>query len=205
MVRLVAGRAVPAAVMVLLVVTGCATGRDAVARGGTFEFVSPGGQTRIFYPEAEREPIPEITGESLLEEGRQIRLSNFANRVVVLNIWGSWCGPCRAEMPELQRVSDKTRESGVQFLGIDVRDGNRSAPQDFVRNLGISYPSIYDPPGRSLLALQGYPRSVVPSTIVLDRRHRVAAVFLEQLSEPDLLPVVRRIAAEQPPAPGPAR
>ena len=98
-------------------------------------------------------------------------------------------------MPELQRVYDKTRDSGVQFLGIDIRDGIRSAPQDFVRNLGITYPSIYDPPGRSLLALQGFPRSVVPATLVLDRRHRVAAVFLEQLSESELLPAVRRIAA----------
>lgn len=204
MVRPAAARAALPGVMVLLIVVGCASGTDAVTRGGTFEFVSPGGQTRIFYPEAERKPIPEISGESLLEEGRRIRLSDFSGEVVVLNIWGSWCGPCRAEMPDLQRVFDRTRGSGVQFLGIDVRDGNRSAPQDFVRNLGISYPSIYDPPGRSLLALQGYPRSVVPSTLVLDRRHRVAAVFLEQLSEADLLPVVRRIAAESPPSAGSA-
>lgn len=194
----------PAVMTALVVVSGCATGTDQSARGGSYSFVSPGGQTRIFYPEAERKPIPEISGESLLEEGRQIRLSDFAGDVVVLNIWGSWCGPCRAEMPDLQRVYEKTRDSGVQLLGIDVRDGNRSAPQDFVRNLGITYPSIYDPPGRSLLALHGYPRSVVPSTLVLDRQHRVAAVFLEQISEADLLPVVRRIASGQPPQSGTA-
>jgi hypothetical protein len=72
-------------------------------------------------------------------------------------------------MPELQKVYDQTKGSGVQLLGIDVRDEVRSAPADFVRDTGITYPSIYDPPGRSLLALNGYPRSVVPSTIVLDR------------------------------------
>ncbi len=101
-------------------------------------------------------------------------------------------------MPALQHVYDQTRNSGVQFLGIDVRDEQRSAPQDFVRNLGITYPSIYDPPGRSLLALTGYPRSAVPSTIVLDRANRVAAVFLAALREIDLRPVVARIAAEPP-------
>ncbi len=202
-VRLVAARAVLAVAMVLLVVAGCAPGTD----GGdaAYSFVSPGGQTRIFYSEAERRPIAEISGESLLEEGRQIRLSDFAGQVVVLNIWGSWCVPCRAEMPELQRVYEQTRGSGVRFLGIDIRDGVRSAPQDFVRNLGITYPSIYDPPGRSLLALQGYPRSVVPSTLVLDRQHRVAAVFLEQLTESDLLPVVRGIAEDSPRASGSVR
>ncbi len=177
--------------------TACGTGRDAVARGGEFGFVSPGGQTKIFYdPPQTRGTIPALAGEDLLVPGRQITLSGYAGKVVVLNIWGSWCGPCRAEMPGLQRVYDQTRNSGVQFLGIDVRDEVRSAPQDFVRNLGITYPSIYDPPGRSLLALQGYPRSVVPSTIVLDRQHRVAAVFLAAVREADLLPVVARLAAE---------
>jgi thiol-disulfide isomerase/thioredoxin len=183
--------------------TACSTGRDAVARGGQFEFVSPGGQTKIFYdPPQTRGAIPDLSGEDLLEPGRRTSVSDYANKVVVLNIWGSWCGPCRAEMPELQRVYDQTRNSGVQLLGIDVRDEVRSAPQDFVRNLGITYPSIYDPAGWSLLALTGYPRSVVPSTVVLDRQHRVAAVFLAALHETDLLPVVRRIAAEAPPRAG---
>ncbi len=181
----------------VLALTACGSGRDAVGRGGEFQFVSPGGRTKIFYgPPQTRGTIPELAGEDLLEPGKQITLSGYAGKVVVLNIWGSWCGPCRAEMPGLQRVYGQTRNSGVQFLGIDVRDEVRSAPQDFVRNLGITYPSIYDPPGRSLLALQGYPRSVVPSTIVLDRRHRVAAVLLTALRDTDLLPIVHRLATE---------
>ena len=185
---------VAAAMAALLTLTAC--GADAAA-SGEFSFVSPGGQTRIFYdPPETRGKIPKLDGESLLEPGKRFGLADFSDMVVVLNIWGSWCGPCRAEAPHLQRVHEQTRDSGVRFLGIDVRDGDRSAPQDFVRDLGVSYPSIYDPPGRSLLALRGYPRSVVPSTIVLDRAHRVAAIFLEALLDSDLLPVVQRIAAE---------
>ncbi|MEU0470694.1 TlpA disulfide reductase family protein [Amycolatopsis sp. NPDC006131] len=184
-------------IAVLFALTACGAGTDAVARGQTFEFVSPGGQTQIFYdPPETRGKIPELSGEDLLELGKQIRLSDYASKVVVLNIWGSWCGPCRAEMPHLQRVYDQTKDTGVQFIGIDVRDEQRSAPQDFVRDRGVTYPSIYDPAGRSLLALKGYPRSVVPSTIVLDRQHRVAAIFLTALLDTDLLPVVQRIAAE---------
>ena len=117
----------------------------------------------------------------------------------MLNIWGSWCGPCRAETPHLQQVYDQTKDIGAQFLGIDVRD-SRAAAQDFVRDRHVGYPSIYDQSGRSLLALKGYPRNVVPSTLVLDRQHHVAAVFLVALLDTDLLPVVRRLAAE--PAPG---
>lgn len=70
----------------------------------------------------------------------------------------------------------------------------------------ITYPSIFDNPGRSLFALGGFPRNTVPSTIVLDRRHRVAAVFLTALRISQLLPVVQRVAAEPTPdpVPGPA-
>ena len=87
----------------------------------------------------------------------------------------------------------------MQFLGIDVRD-QRDAAADFVRDRGVVYPSIFDPPGRSLLVLRGYPRNAVPSTIVLDRSHRVAAVFLTAVLASDLQPVVDRVAAEPAPA-----
>ncbi|MDQ3600105.1 MAG: TlpA family protein disulfide reductase [Actinomycetota bacterium] len=181
--------------LALLSVAGCSTGTDAVARGGSFEFVSPGGQTDIFYdPPADRGTVGDLAGESLLEPGTTISLDEYRGRVVVLNVWGSWCGPCRAEADDLQRVAD-TGGDRVSVLGIDVRD-SRSAAADFVRNYELSYPSIYDPPGRSLFALRGAPRSVVPLTVVLDRQHRVAAVFLRPVLASDLLPVVRRVGAE---------
>jgi len=185
-----------AAGLLACLLAGCSTGKDAVVRGGEFEFVSPGGQTTIFYdPPADRGKVSGLSGESLLEPGRTVSLDDFQGEVVVLNLWGSWCGPCRAEADDLQRVADATAGGGVTLLGIDVRD-NRDAAADFVRDRGLTWPSIFDPPGRSLLALRGYPRNVVPSTIVLDREHRVAAVFLQALLTDDLLPVVERIAAE---------
>jgi thiol-disulfide isomerase/thioredoxin len=181
---------------VLPALAGCATGTDAVARGGQFEFVSPGGRTSIFYdPPSDRGTVSGISGESLLEPGRTIGVDDFAGKVVIINLWGSWCGPCRAEADDLQRVAGATATRGVALLGVDLRD-DRAAAADFVRDRGLTWPSIYDPPGRSLLGLRGYPRNVVPSTIVLDRQHRVAAIFLTTLLDADLLPVAQRIAAE---------
>lgn len=174
---------------------GCSTGDDAVVSGGQFTLVAPDGKTRISYPVEERQRL-ELSGEDLMHEGKQLSTKDFAGKVVVLNIWGQWCGPCRSEAPELQKVYEQTRDEGVVVLGIDVREVSREAPQDFMRDRGLTYPSIYDPPGRSLLALKGYPRSAVPSTIVLDKQHRVANVFLEELLAEDLLPVVKRLAAE---------
>jgi len=188
---------VVATVMSGLMVSSCATGTDAVASGGTFEFVTPGGKTDIFYdPPANRGTAGELTGDNLTEPGPTVNLAHYPNQVVVLNVWGSWCGPCRSEAADLVRVATSTARQGVQFVGIDVRDA-RAAGADFAGDFGLTYPSIFDPAGRTLLALPRIPRSVVPLTIVLDRHHRVAAVFLHSMHAQDLLPVVQRIAGER--------
>lgn len=188
-----------------VLLAGCATGDDAVAQGGTFEFVSPGGRTDIVYdPPAERGRPGPLSGPDLMDTGRTISLENFTGQVVVINIWGQWCGPCRSEMIQLQQVYDETRESGVAFLGINVRDNDIAAPRDFVADRQISFPSLYDPAMRTMIAFGGrYPTTVIPSTVVLDREHRVAAVFLRELLAEDLLPLVRRLAAEPAPKPQP--
>ena len=189
------------AVIAAAFVAGCSTGDDAVAQGGTFEFVAPGGKTDISYdPPAGRGKPGPLSGPDLLDPGKTISLSDFAGKVVVINVWGQWCGPCRAEIGQLQKVYDQTRDLGVAFLGIDVRDNDIDAPRDFVKDRRVTFPSIYDPAMRTMIAFGGkYPTTVIPSTVVLDREHRVAAVFLRELLAEDLLPVVRRLAAE--PAP----
>lgn len=181
----------------VLAVAGCSTGDDAVSRGSDFSFVAPGGKTDIAYTGADRQQVPEISGEDLFDEGKQLSIRDFEGKVVVVNLWGQWCGPCRTEAPEMQEVHERLQDDGVQVLGIDVRDYDRSAPQDFMRNRGLTYPSIYDPPGRSLLKLSGYPRSTVPSTIIVDRQGRVAHVFLRALLASDVVPVVEKLAAEK--------
>ena len=186
-----------------LTLAGCSTGDDAVAQGGTFEFVAPGGQTDIFYdpPESRRQP-GELAGPNLMDPAKTLSLDDFRGQVVVVNIWGQWCGPCRAEVTELQQVYDATHRDGVAFLGIDVRDNNRDAARDFVVDRKVTYPSIYDPAMRTMIAFGGkFPTTVIPSTLVLDRQHRVAAVFLRELLAEDLMPVVQRLAAEQPTKP----
>jgi thiol-disulfide isomerase/thioredoxin len=189
-------RRLAAALVLVLVLAGCSTGTDAVSQGSSFSFVAPGGKIDISYDAGKRQAAPTLSGEDLMSQGKRVSTADFPGKVVVINIWGQWCGPCRTEAPELEKVYEQAKVSGVQVLGIDVRDDDRQAPQDFVRNRALTYPSIYDPSGRSLLALSGYPRNIVPSTIVLDKQHRVAAVFLRELLATDLLPTVQRLAAE---------
>jgi thiol-disulfide isomerase/thioredoxin len=180
-------------------VPACSTGSDAVAQGGTFDFVSPGGKTEIFYdPPETRGTLGELAGPSLTEDGKTVSLDDFAGKAVVINLWGQWCGPCRGEADDLEQVYQDTKDSGVAFLGINVRDFQQDKARDFVTDNAIGYPSIYDPSMRTLIALGGnFPTSVVPTTLVLDKEHRVAAVFLRELLADDLEPVVTRVAAEQ--------
>ncbi|MBI2238985.1 MAG: TlpA family protein disulfide reductase [Actinobacteria bacterium] len=112
----------------------------------------------------EERPAPPFELPALDGPG-SIALDDFAGRVIVLNFWASWCGPCRAEAPELERTWEAYREEGVQFLGIDYRD-DRAAAQAFQREFGITYPSVYDPGGA--LAFD-YGLLGVPTTFVIDR------------------------------------
>jgi thiol-disulfide isomerase/thioredoxin len=188
------GRRAAAAVLAASLALGLAAcgenntaGTDAVAQGGTFEFVSPGGQTEITYDEADREPVGALQGESLMEPGETVGLEDFTDQVVVLNSWGQWCGPCRSEADDLQRVQQNFEDhGGGTILGINVRDSVADKARDFVTDNGITYPSIYDPPFKSALALGGLPASVIPTTIVLDRQHRPAKVFLREVNDDEL-------------------
>ena len=181
-----------------LTACGGTAGMDAVAVGGTFTFVSPGGQTVITYPQEERQQIGAFSGESLMEPGTQITLDDFPGQVVVLNAWGQWCGPCRSEVDDLQVIQEELQKQGTgTVLGINVKDPSRQAAQDFVHDNSVTYPSIYDPPFRSSAALGGVPASVIPTTIVLDKQHRPAAVFLKEVTADEVLEVVTPLLTEQ--------
>lgn len=184
--------AVAMTVAVVLGLAGCAgSGRET---SGGFSFVSPGGRTDFAYPIAQRGVVEDLSGPDVASEGT-LALSDWAGQVVVINVWGSWCGPCRAEADDLNRAATALAGRGVQFLGINVRD-NRDAAADFMAAKQVPYPSIFDPSMRTLLAVRGYPTSAIPSTLVLDRQRRVAYIFLRVVTADELIAVVGAVATE---------
>lgn len=184
----------------VLATGACATGDDAVVVGPeTFEFISPDGKLEIFYdPPADRKPVAEIAGPDLLDPDTTLNLQqDHAGEVVVLNTWGQWCGPCRAEVDDLQRIQDEFGPQGATVFGINLRDPNRQKPVDFVEDNEVTYPSIWDPSNAAVAALRGFPTSVVPTTLLLDKQHRVAAVFLVEITDDKLNDAITRLLDEE--------
>ncbi len=140
-------------------------------------------------PAAQRSKPGEVSGRTI--DGRRVSLADYAGKVVVVNVWGSWCAPCRAEAPMLAAAAKDLSDKGVAFVGIDSRDPSAAAAQAFVRRFGTPYPSIYDQTGRTLLAFHGTlaPNSV-PSTVILDREGRVAASVVGEITRTTLYDLV---------------
>ena len=130
-------------------------------------------------PIEESRPAPGFEMPSLGEDGT-IALQDFAGKVVVLNFWASWCGPCRAEAPTLQRLWEEYGHRGVQFLGVNYRD-DEFAAREYEREFRITYPSVFDPAGE--LAFE-YQLIGLPATFVIDSRGRVVYRFTGIVTEP---------------------
>jgi len=187
-------RLVPALLAGLLL-AGCSSGPDAVDvnNGGEFRFVeaTPSGEV---IPPGERATAPEFSGTLL--GGGEFSSEELAGDVAVLNFWGSWCAPCRVETPEFQEVYADVADDGVQFLGLNVKETSEQFATAFVERFGIEFPSLYDPRGEVALAFRDYPANAIPSTIVLDRESRVAAVYTGEVSQENLRRVLDRVLEE---------
>ena len=110
---------------------------------------------------------PDFTLHSL--GGPNLRLQEQRGRVVLLNFWASWCGPCREEMPQLNRLHEKYRASGVSLLGVNV-DEDPSKVQALVAQLGVKFPVLMDT-DKQVSRL--YDMNAMPATLLIDREGKV--------------------------------
>ncbi len=181
------------ALLAATVLSACAN--DEVGSSGDRGFVSGKGIiTRL--PAQEREKPGDVSGESL--DGKPLSLGDFAGRTVVVNVWGSWCAPCRAEAPDLVAASEDLADEDVQFLGINSRDLDRAAALAFQRRYEVPYPSIYDQKGQTLLAFRGtLSPNAIPSTVVIDEQGRVAASVIGEVSRSTLVGLVEDVMGKE--------
>ena len=179
----------------LAVVAGCSGVTDAVdqSAGGQFRYhnVTAHGKT---ISEGSRKTVGKVTGELL--SGGTYSLAAQTGKVVVLNFWGSWCGPCQIESPQFDSLYRKVKATGVEFVGLDVKETTRSKPESFIRDNQITYPNVWDPNAKTAIQLGKVPMVGLPWTVVVDKQQRVAAVYSGPVLPADLQPVLTSLIAE---------
>jgi thiol-disulfide isomerase/thioredoxin len=158
--------------IISLLITSCATPVSNISSDSESGFVSGNG-TSVFLNKTERKPAPELKDVEFLSS--EINLNSLKNKVVLINVWGSWCSPCRKEAAELEELYLKNKANNVEFIGINIRDSKISANR-FIENFSITYPNIFDRDGKLLLGYKdSLPPNAIPSTILIDKNGLVAA------------------------------
>jgi thiol-disulfide isomerase/thioredoxin len=187
-VRLRRTRVVAFVLAVLVALTAC-TG----VKSEDTSYVEGAG-TVVKVAAADRKAPVALEGATI--DGSTLDVADYRGQVVVLNVWGSWCAPCREETPALIAASKKLAKQDVQFVGINGRESAATA-NAHVRKEGIPYPSLSDEGGRLQLSLREVipPRSF-PATIVLDEQGRVAVSVLGKVTEKTLTSLVGTVLHE---------
>lgn len=176
-----------------------ACGAKTGSSDGEFSYVAGDGST-IILPASERKPAPPVSAPTLKNgafDGPVFDLAAQRGKVVLLNVWASWCAACRIEAPALSRMSTKLAPQGVVFAGLNTRDSGASA-QAFVDRFGVTYPSLDDTDGLLQLGFRdSLPMVSVPTTVVIDKQGRVAARALGELDESRIRGLVEPLLREQ--------
>jgi thiol-disulfide isomerase/thioredoxin len=140
------------------------------------------------YPVQDRSPAPALAGETLTGQSWSLATQDRGD-IVFVNVWASWCGPCRSEMPMLAAAAKRLRSKGVRFLGLDEQD-RASHARAFVASTGVTYPNLVDSNGSLLRKLRLLPQEAVPSTLVLDSQGRMAARVIGAITAKELTAIV---------------
>ena len=183
--KLVRGRTLAVAATGLAaaaVLAGCSSGTGS-SNGANTGFVSvTSGISQVSV--ADRQAAPALSGTTL--QGTPLSVS-YSGHVTVINVWGSWCTPCREEAPDFAEAYTKYKSKGVEFVGIDTRDDNAAALA-YDSQFGIKFPSLQDPDETLVLTLkQIIPATSVPATVIVDSSGKVAVRALGGITEPELI------------------
>lgn len=177
------------AASLVVLVAGCGGPKTDGTQGG---YLSGTGDNKIVQiPAADRKKAPVFAGNDL--NGTPISTAGWAGKTVVVNLWGSWCPPCRAEAPALDAVARALKSKGVEFLGIAVREDAQTTLA-FDRKHNISYPSISDTTGAQVLGFAAsLPSAAIPTTWIIDSKGRVAARIIDRTTEATLTALIEDV------------
>lgn len=112
--------------------------------------------------------MPEYSATWL--DGSKFELATHRDKIVLVNVWATWCGPCRYEIPELQRMHDQYASKGFEVIGVSVDESGVESVKQFVTEQKMTYPIALDPEGKLANLLQ---TSVLPTTVLVNRDGKI--------------------------------
>ncbi len=127
-----------------------------------------------------------------LFDGGELRLSELAGQVILLNFWASWCPPCRDEAPDLQALHSDFSEAGLTIIGINILESSREKALDFIAEFGLSYPNGEDT-GQFIAEL--YHVEAPPESFLIDRTGEIRRFVLGALNYDDMSRSIRELLA----------
>lgn len=187
--------ALAAALLVAMGAAGCAGGDIGANTPGSSgqSFVSH-SYASTFYPVGDRPLAPPVAGSTI--NGQKISLASYRGDTIVLNFWGSWCAPCRAEAPALGQLARSLSAQGVKFVGVDIRDQADSA-QAFMQTFNVGYPSLNDPGDEIALEFHStVPPAAIPTTLIIDQSGRIAARIFGASSYAQLQALINKVIGQ---------
>ena len=176
------------AVFILLTVS-CGGGERRSSDAGQ---PAPKGRGIPLVESSKRVAAPKVQSASL--GGGEWRLSDQRGKVVIVDFWATWCGPCRITIPHLVELSDKYAAQGLVVVGISLDRGGEGLVGPFVKQMGIRYPVIVDEPGRFANAFGGV--EGIPAFFLIDRSGRIAGHMVGAGPKEMLEEAVRSLLAE---------
>ena len=154
--------------LITLVVFGCGKKKESV----TTTTAPPKAEPTQPAPDAGELKIgsamPSYSGPTL--EGSTFDLTKEKGHVVFVNLWATWCGPCRFEIPQLEELHQKYKARGLTVVGVSVDESEPKAVQEFATEQKMTYPVVLDPAGKMAVILQ---TTILPTSVILDRQGKI--------------------------------
>jgi thiol-disulfide isomerase/thioredoxin len=130
---------------------------------------------------------------SWTEDGKKTSVSDHKGKVILVNFWATWCGPCRHELPALSEISKELKNKDFKLVGVSV-DDNQQVLDAFMKNAKVSYPVVLGPDGLvgKYMSIMGQSQNVIPQTYLIDKNGKVVEAIIGARSKADFLSIINK-------------